>query len=57
MEVKYKFKALGWNVYTEMFQKDGKTCMNVYDEDGELLDVMEEVASFYPDMKIEVPKD
>lgn len=45
MEAHYRFKALNGPTYTEMYVKDGKTFMNVYDEDGNLLDVMEEVAS------------
>jgi len=48
MEVGFRVKALNSNVYTEMYVKDGKTFMNVYGEDGELLDVMEEVASYIP---------
>lgn len=48
MEVHARFKALNQNVYTQMYVKDGKTFMNVYNEDGELLDVMEEVASYIP---------
>ena len=45
MEAHTRFKALNSNVFTEMFVKDGKTFMNVYDEDGNLVDVMEEFAS------------
>ena len=48
MEVGFRVKALNGNVYTEMYVKDGKTFMNVYDEDGNLVDVMEEVASYVP---------
>lgn len=48
MEVHTRFKALNQNVYTQMFVKDGKTFMHVYDEDGNLLDVLEEVASYIP---------
>jgi hypothetical protein len=48
MDGDFRIKALNGNVYTEMYVKDGKTFMNVYGEDGELLDVMEEVASYIP---------
>ncbi|OQS22719.1 hypothetical protein [Chromobacterium violaceum] len=48
MDGNFRIKALNGNVYTEMYVKDGKTFMNVYSEDGELLDVMEEVASYIP---------
>lgn len=48
MEVHTRFKALNQNVFTEMYVKDGKTFMNVYDEEGNLIDVMEEVASYIP---------
>ena len=51
MEVHTRFKALNQNVYTQMFVKDGKTFMHVYDEDGNLLDVLEEVASYIPPNK------
>lgn len=48
MEANFRFKALNANVFTQMFVKDGKTFMHVYDEDGNLLDVLEEVASYIP---------
>lgn len=48
METNIRFKALNDNVFTQMFVKDGKTFMHVYDEDGNLLDVLEEVASYIP---------
>lgn len=48
MDGDFRIKALNGNVYTQMYVKDGKTFMNVYSEDGELLDVMEEVASYIP---------
>lgn len=48
MEVHIRFKALNQNVFTQMYVKDGKTFMNVYDEEGNLIDVMEEVASYIP---------
>ncbi len=48
MEVHTRFRALNDNVFTQMFVKNGKTFMHVYDEDGNLLDVLEEVASYIP---------
>jgi hypothetical protein len=45
---KFIIKALSENIYTEMLTVDGKTVMHVYGEDGKLLDVMEEVASYFP---------
>ena len=41
-------KSLNGNTFTETVVKDGKTFINVYDEDGNLIDVMEEVASYIP---------
>ncbi len=46
-----RIKALNGNTFTETVIKDGKTFINVYDSDGELLDVLEEIASYIP------PKD
>ena len=40
-----RIKSLNGNTFTETVVKDGKTFINVYDEDGNLIDVMEEVAS------------
>ena len=40
-----RVKALNDEVWTEMVRKDGKVFMYVYDGAGNLLDVMEEVAS------------
>ena len=60
MEVGIIVKALNSNVYTEMYVKNGKIFMNVYDEDGNLVDVMEEVASSVPstdDKDHQVAKD
>lgn len=48
MEAHTRFKALNSNVFTEMYVKNGKTFMNVYDEDGNILDVLEEIASEIP---------
>lgn len=48
MEIHYQFKALNGSTYTEMFVKNGKTFMNVYDEDGNILDVLEEITSEIP---------
>lgn len=43
-----RIKSLNGNTFTETVIKDGKTFINVYDEDGNLIDVMEEVASYIP---------
>ncbi|MFC0168767.1 hypothetical protein ACFFKC_11825 [Pseudoduganella danionis] len=43
-----RIKALNGNTFTETVIKDGITFINVYDADGELLDVMEEIASYIP---------
>ena len=43
-----RIKSLNGNTFTETVIKDGKTFINVYDEDGNLIDVMEEVASYFP---------
>lgn len=48
MNHKFRIKALNENVYTEMLTVGGKIVMHVYGEDGKLLDVMEEVASYFP---------
>jgi hypothetical protein len=48
MNVGIRIKSLNGNTYTESYVKDGKTFINVYDEDGQLLDVMEEITSYYP---------
>ena len=48
MHHKFIIKALNENVYTEMLNLGGRIAMHVYDEDGKLLDVMEEVASYFP---------
>jgi hypothetical protein len=48
MNVGIRIKSLNGNTYTETYVKDGKTFINIYDEDGQLLDVMEEIASYYP---------
>lgn len=40
-----RIKSLNGNTFTETVIKDGKTFINVYDEDGNLIDVMEEVFS------------
>lgn len=54
MEVGIIVKALNSNVYTEMYVKNGKIFMNVYDEEGNLVDVMEEVASSVPSAEYKV---
>ena len=43
-----RIKSLNGNTFTETVIKDGKTFINVYDRDGNLIDVMEEVASYIP---------
>lgn len=43
-----RIKSLNGNTFTETVIKDGKTFINVYDEEGHLIDVMEEVASYIP---------
>lgn len=57
MEVRVRIKALNGNTFTETYVKDGKTFMNVYDEDGQLLDVMEEVAVYIPPVSPETERD
>lgn len=52
-----RVKALNDEVWTEMVRKDGKVFMNVYDGAGNLLDVMEEVASsLTPEQEAEFQK-
>lgn len=52
-----RVKALNDEVWTEMVRKDGKVFMNVYDGAGNLLDVMEEVASsLTPEQETELQK-
>ena len=48
MNTGIRIKSLNGDTYTETVIKDGKTFINVYDEDGNLIDVMEEVASYFP---------
>ena len=48
MNTGIRIKSLNGDTYTETVIKDGKTFINVYDEDGNLIDVMEEVASYIP---------
>ena len=48
MNTGIRIKSLNGNTFTETVVKDGKTFINVYDEDGNLIDVMEEVASYIP---------
>ena len=52
MEAHTRFKALNSNVFTEMYVKDGKTFMKVYDEYGNILDVLEEFASSVPSTEV-----
>ncbi len=52
-----RVKALNDEIWTEMVRKDGKVFMNVYDGAGNLLDVMEEVASsLTPEQEAEFQK-
>ena len=44
----FRIKSLNGNTFTETVIKDGKTFINVYGPDGQLVDVMEEVASYIP---------
>lgn len=43
-----RFKALNEDTYTEMRLENGKAVMYVYDRAGNLLDVLEEIASYIP---------
>ena len=45
MNTGIRIKSLNGNTFTETVIKDGKTFINVYGEDGNLIDVMEEVFS------------
>ena len=45
MNTGIRIKSLNGDTYTETVIKDGKTFINVYGEDGNLIDVMEEVFS------------
>jgi hypothetical protein len=46
MNVGIRIKSLNGNTFTETVIKDGNTFINVYGPDGQLVDVMEEVASY-----------
>ena len=48
MNTGIRIKSLNGNTFTETVIKDGKTFINVYGPDGQLIDVMEEVASYIP---------
>ena len=50
MNTGIRIKSLNGNTFT------GKTFINVYDEDGNLIDVMEEVASSIPPKTDEIAK-
>ena len=43
MEHRIRIKSLTGNTFTETKEIDGETVMYVYNEDGELLDVLKEV--------------
>lgn len=53
MNTGIRIKSLNGDTYTETVIKDGKTFINVYGPDGQLVDVMEEVASYIPPRKDE----
>ena len=48
MNTGIRIKSLNGSTFTETVIKDGKTFINVYGPDGQLVDVMEEVASYIP---------
>lgn len=48
MVVRIRMKALNGNTFTESVIKDGKLFLYVYDEDDNLLDVMEEMGPDNP---------
>ena len=48
MNTGIRIKSLNGDTFTLTVIKDGKTFINVYDEDGNLVDVMEEVFSYIP---------
>ena len=48
MNTGIRIKSLNGDTYTETVINDGKTFINVYGPDGQLVDVMEEVASYIP---------
>ncbi len=41
-----RFKALNGDTFTELRVENGRALMYVYDRSGQLLDVLEEVASY-----------
>lgn len=43
-----RFKSLNGDTFTEMRLENGRAVMYVYDRQGQLLDVMEEIASYIP---------
>lgn len=48
MNTGIRIKSINGDTYTETVIKDGKTFINVYDEVGNLIDVMEEIAYYIP---------
>ena len=48
MNTGIRIKSLNGDTYTETVIKDGKTFINVYGPDGQLIDVLEEIASYIP---------
>ena len=48
MNTGIRIKSLNGDTYTETVITDGKTFINVYGPDGQLIDVLEEIASYIP---------
>lgn len=48
MSGQIRFKSLNEDTYTEMRLENGEAVMYVYDRTGNLLDVLEEIASYIP---------
>lgn len=48
MNTGIRIKSLNGDTFTETVFKDGKTFINVYSQDGQLVDVLEEIASYIP---------
>ena len=48
MNTGIRIKSLNGDTFTLTVIKDGKTFINVYGPDGQLVDVMEEIASYIP---------
>lgn len=48
MNIGIRIKSLNGDAFTETVFKDGKTFINVYSQDGQLVDVLKEIASYIP---------